>query len=92
MLNGTLETTLSEFCIKAIEKLCSSIEELTNGRYKVKMNLTDQSGEVIDLALTVSSLSEAEKIRENFKTRPESVYRGVFFSATGRIDYITVSK
>ena len=73
-------------------KLRSSIEELANGRYKVKMNLTDQSGEVIDLALTVSSLSEAEKIRENFKTRPESVYRGVFFSATGRIDYITVSK
>ena len=73
-------------------KIRSSIEETENSRYKVKMNLTDPTGEVMDVSVTVSSRSEAERIKENFETRPESVYRGIFFSATGRMDYITVRK
>ena len=32
---------------------------------------------------------EAEKIRDHFESSPESVYRGVFFSATGRYEYLS---
>ena len=70
-------------------KLSSFIEQMENGRYKVRMILTDPSGELADVAIAVSSRTEAEKIKTNFETRPESVYRGILFSASGRIEYIS---
>ncbi len=70
-------------------KLNSSVEETENGRYKVRMILTDPTGELADVSITVSSRNEADKIKANFETRPESVYRGILFSASGRIEYIS---
>ena len=70
-------------------KLNSSIKETENGRFKVAMSLTDPTGDLIDVTITVSSRAEAHKIKENFETHPESVYRGILFSASGRIEYIS---
>ena len=67
----------------------TSIEEVEGTRYKVTLSLQDTAGQLFETALVVSSLSEAEKIRRNFETRPEAVYRGVLFSATGRLEYIS---
>ncbi len=65
------------------------IEQMQNKRFKVVMEARDKEGEIMSLSLTVSSLSEAEMIKKNFETKPDGVYRGVLFSATGRIEYIS---
>lgn len=70
-------------------KIKSSIVEKDGGGYVVNMNLSDADGQIMSASLTVSSKAEADKIRSNFEMRPESVYRGILFSATGRIDYIS---
>lgn len=65
------------------------ITETENKRYKVTMEAHDDSGELMLTSLTVTSLSEAEKIKNNFLQKPDGVYRGVLFSATGRIEYLS---
>ena len=67
----------------------SLITETPDGRFKVTMQITDPMGEVLDASIVVSSASEAEKIKNNFEARPNSVYRGILFSATGRLEYIS---
>ena len=70
-------------------KIKSSIVAKESGGYIVNMCLSDSTGEILSASIAVSSRAEAEKIRNNFEIRPESVYRGILFSATGRIDYIS---
>ncbi len=65
------------------------ISELPDKRFKVTMEASDKGGEIMNVSLTVSSLAEAELIKKNFETKPDGVYRGVLFSATGRIEYIS---
>ena len=74
---------------KSGAKVKSLISENPTGGYSVTMTLTSETGELMSVSLSVSSRAEAEKIKSNFETRPESVYRGIFFSATGRIEYIS---
>jgi hypothetical protein len=40
-------------------------------------------------SLTVNSKAEAEQIKNNYEQKPDGVYRGVLFSATGRIEYLS---
>ena len=65
------------------------IEKSEGTRYKVTLSLSDTEGDIFTSSFTVSSLSEAEKIKLHFESSPESVYRGVFFSATGRYEYLS---
>ena len=67
----------------------TKIQETEGTRYKVTLSLSDAEGDIFTSSFTVSSRSEAEKIREHFESSPESVYRGVFFSATGRYEYLS---
>ena len=66
----------------------SYIEETENKRYRVTLIAYDSQGEIMQTALTVSSRAEAEQIKKNFDSKPDGVYRGVLFSATGRIEYL----
>ncbi len=70
-------------------KISTSIEKTEGTRYKVVLNMTDKTGEVFEASFTTSSLSEAERIRDHFERSPESVYRGIFFSVTGRYEYLS---
>ena len=65
------------------------VEETENKRYRVTMEAHDEHGELMRTSLTVSSLTEAESIKRNFLQKPDGVYRGVLFSATGRIEYLS---
>lgn len=66
-----------------------SVNELPGGRFKVNLKITEDIGELLDTSIVVSSRAEAERIRKNFEERPDSVYRGILLSATGRIEYIS---
>ncbi len=70
-------------------KIESSITETETGRYRVEMKLSDSYGEIFTTAVVVSSRAEAEKIRDNFKAKPEAVHRGILFSLTGRLEFIS---
>ena len=65
------------------------VEETQDKRYSVTLEAKDKDGEIFSLSLTVSSRQEAEMIRKNFESKPDRVYRGILFSATGRIEYIS---
>ena len=65
------------------------IEKNENGRYRITMEAHDRFGELMKTSLTVNSLAEAEQIKKNYESKPDGVYRGVLFSATGRIEYLS---
>ena len=70
-------------------KIESSITELGPARFSVRMKISDMTGEIMDTSVVVSSRSEAEKIRDTFTSRPEAVQRGILFSLTGRLEFIS---
>ena len=65
------------------------IETTDNGRYRVTMEAKDRFGELMSASLTVNSLAEAEQIKANYEAKPDGVYRGILFSATGKIEYLS---
>lgn len=69
--------------------ISAQIEETEEKRYKVTMRASDTFGEVLCASITVNSYSEAEKIKNNFESKPDAVYRGILFSATGRLEFLS---
>ncbi len=67
----------------------SRIEDGDGGRHKVTLEVRDRFGEVMKTSLTVNSLAEAEAIKKNFEAKPDGVYRGILFSATGKIEFLS---
>ena len=65
------------------------IEKTEIGRYRVTLEAYDSFGELMQTSLTVNSQAEAEQIKRNFEAKPDGVYRGVLFSLTGRIEYLS---
>lgn len=65
------------------------ITETECKRFKVTMRAFDKFGEVMCTSVTVNSRSEADTIKKNFETKPDGVYRGVLFSVTGKLEYIS---
>jgi hypothetical protein len=69
-------------------RINSYITETESKRYRVTMEAFDKYGEVMSTSLTVNSRAEAEIMKNNFDTKPDGVYRGVLFAATGKLEYI----
>ncbi len=67
----------------------SYITETEGKRFAVTMIATDRYGEILNTTLTVASRAEAEKIKSNFDARYDSVYRGMMFAATGRLEFLS---
>ncbi|MBQ1260720.1 MAG: DUF4364 family protein [Clostridia bacterium] len=67
----------------------TEIEELPSHRFKVTVTMLDSVEEVMSASFTVVSRLEAERIRENFETRPQGMYSGFLFAATGRMEYLS---
>ena len=69
-------------------KVSAKIEETETHRFRVSMKAYDSEGEMMSVSLVVPSRQEAEQIKKNFESKPDGVYRGVFFASTGRIEYV----
>ena len=67
----------------------ATVSEAEGGRYKVTMQASDSIGEVLYTQITVNSREEAEKIKNNFESKPDAVYRGIMFSATGTLEFLS---
>lgn len=67
----------------------SYITETPTKRYRVTLEAFDKFGEVMSTSITVNSRAEAESIKQSYDNKPDGVYRGVLFSVTGKLDYIS---
>ncbi len=67
----------------------SYITETESKRYKVTMEAFDRFGEVMSVSVTVNSRAEAETIKSKYEGKPDGVYRGVLFSVTGRMGFMS---
>ena len=65
------------------------ITETDSKRYRVTLEAHDRFGEVMSVSVTVNSKSEAESIKNGYLKKPDNVFRGVFFSVTGKMEYIS---
>ncbi len=70
-------------------KISANIELTQNKRYKVTLNSSDNEGEVLTLSVVVSTREEAELIKKNFESKPSSIYRGILFSLTGKLEFFS---
>lgn len=70
-------------------RIKTEIEELPSKRHKVTVRMMDSEEELMSASFTVVSRREAEKIRDNFESRPEGMYNGFLFAATGRMEYLS---
>ena len=69
-------------------EISSKIEKLSDKRYRVTLRAIDERGELMKLELSAASLPEAEEISDNYRRNPTGVYRGILFSATGKMDFL----
>ena len=67
----------------------SYVSETECKRFMVTLEAFDRFGKIMSTSITVNSRAEAETIRRNFDSKPDGVYRGVLFSLTGRLEYIS---
>lgn len=65
------------------------VAETPAKRYMVTLVASDRFGEVMSVSVTVNSRLEAESIKSGYLKKPDSVFRGVFFSVTGKMEYIS---
>ena len=70
-------------------KIKTSITDADAGRHRVTLEAYDKYGQIMSSSMVVNSLAEAELIAKNFESKPDNVYRGILFSMTGRIEYIS---
>ena len=98
-LYENLDGAFRERSIKSVAKhlslsargveISATVARLGDKRYSVTLMAKDKQGEIMNLSVTVASLAEAEEIRRNYEINPGGVYRGVLFSATSRLDFIS---
>ncbi len=70
-------------------EIIARVEQTPNKRYKVILSSSDREGEVISISVVVSTREEAELIKSNFEAKPGSIYRGILFSLTGKLEFFS---
>lgn len=74
---------------KSSAEITSEITELSDRRYSVTLGAKDKEGKLFNLSITVSSRAQAEGIVSNFERNPDSVYRGMLFCVTGKLEFLS---
>ena len=69
--------------------ISAEIVETPEKRFTVTLLANDRFGEVMRVSVTVNSRVEAESIKNGYLKKPDNVFRGVFFSVTGKMEYIS---
>ena len=65
------------------------IEQLEDKRFRVSFLAKENGCDVMSLSLVVSSRAQAEQMAAQFEERPDGFYRGIFFCATGKLEFLT---
>lgn len=70
-------------------KIEASVEQMESKMWRVTVRASDSRGEIMCLSLAVNSREEADRIKSNYESRPDGLYRGVLFAATGRLEFLS---
>ncbi len=76
-----------DFKRRGVKSSCSS-ERLEDGRYKIECSLTEKGVVIYSTTLVVDTEERVEKMKENFRDRPEVIYRGVTALLAGNVNYL----
>lgn len=68
--------------------LKTMLDELDDGRYRVRCTIREREECILDVSVTVESEVQATRIVENFNRRPEVAFRGVLALLSGDVDYL----
>lgn len=69
-------------------KIASSSERLPDGSFDVTFTMTEKDRTIMSVTLAVDSENRAERMRDNFRDRPEAVYRGMVALLAGNVNYL----
>jgi hypothetical protein len=69
--------------------ITSSVRQTADKTFEVTVGAENAEGKLFSLTLNVNSRAEAEKIIANFEKNPDSIYRGILFCVTGRIEFMS---
>lgn len=69
-------------------KIKSEATPLPDKTVDVTVTITEKGKVILRTVLNVDSEHRAELIRENFRSRPEAIYRGTVALLSGKIDYL----
>jgi hypothetical protein len=72
---------------RGITARCIS-EKAENGYFRVTFTIVEKDTVIFKTELLVDSELRAEKMKENFRERPETIYRGVNALLAGNVNYL----
>ena len=65
-----------------------TVEKTDDGRYQVTATFTEKGVCIFSQSLVVDTENRAERMRDNFYDRPETIYRGVVALMAGNVNYL----
>ena len=69
-------------------KIASDAQTLPDHTVDVTLTVTEADKVILKTTVNVDSERRAEAIRDNFRSRPEAIYRGTLALISGKIDYL----
>lgn len=82
-----------DFKRRGIEAFCSS-EKRPDGKYNVTLTFTQkkpatsEKDVIFTTTIVVDSHNRAERMKENFRARPEAIYRGIIALFSGNVNFL----
>ncbi len=89
VLDQSLETALRylDFKQRGVKVTCRSEKNLGGG-YDLHCAITEKGRVLMEVTLWVDSENRATRMEEQFRSRPESIYRGVTALLAGNVNYL----
>lgn len=97
-LNGKLLSSVREKALKSAlrllsfkkrgTKITSEVSQLPHGKYEFKCAIKDNSGDLMELRVTLDNPKQLDRTMYNFDARPEFIYKGILALLAGEADYL----
>ena len=93
IISSILDKSLScalrylDFKKRGITAKCHS-EKREDGRYDLTCSFIEQGEVIFHTTVVIDSLNRVERMKENFRDRPEVIYRGVLALLAGNVNFL----
>jgi len=90
ILDESLATALRylDFKKRGVKLSCRIEKGRDDHGYDVHFCITEQGSVLMDLTLWVDSELRAERMADRFRSKPESIYKGITALLSGNVDYL----
>lgn len=76
-----------DFKRRGVTASCRS-ERTTDGRFRIECSLAEKGTVIYSTTLVVDTMERVERMKENFRDRPEVIFRGVNALLAGNVNYL----